>query len=437
MPRSSYAMPVIHRKTLTNGLRAVCVAMPHLHSAEVAVYIKSGSSNDPAGCSGVAHFLEHILFRGTTEYPSSLQLETAFEEIGGNVNATTDEECTCYFSRVHPTRTAAAIELFSSMLLRPTLSQIETEKRIITEEALEDLNEQGEEINTHNLTSRIFWPGHPLGQSTVGTLESIAALTVDDLRTYMALNYVPSNALIVAAGPLEPDSFFSAVESHFGEWPAAQVPGRELWQDPCIDRQPLFVHDSDSQIHLQISFLGIPRRDHRMTECRLLRRILAGGGCSRLHLLLREELGIVYSVDAAIAAYEETGYFSIEMMTAPENLVTAVTSVLKELDRLCRETVPEDELQRVKQGYLFDMDYSVDSPYEMQVRYGWGDMMEVHNSIEDERILIDGLGSDQIRSFAQGLFQRKKMALVAVGPTTGADREKIIALLAEYLDPAL
>ena len=165
------------KKTLSNGLRMVAVEMPHLHSAEIAVYIKAGGRDDPPGKAGLSHFLEHMLFRGTRDFPTSLELETAFEAIGGSVNAATDEESTCYFSRVHPDYVAQGIRLFSSMLLRPTLPGMEIEKRIITEEALEDINERGEEINTHNLASRLLWPGHPLGTPTIGYLETIENFT--------------------------------------------------------------------------------------------------------------------------------------------------------------------------------------------------------------------------------------------------------------------
>src|SRR6266540_2700561 len=113
------------KKTLPNGLRLVAVEMPHLHSAEIAFYLKVGGRNYPAGKAGISHFLEHMLFRGTKEHAGTLELENAFEAIGGSVNAATDEESTCYFSRIHPSQVSEGIKLFSSMLLRPTLPGID------------------------------------------------------------------------------------------------------------------------------------------------------------------------------------------------------------------------------------------------------------------------------------------------------------------------
>ncbi|HEY6874704.1 MAG TPA: pitrilysin family protein [Geobacteraceae bacterium] len=420
------------KKTLPNGLRLVAVEMPHLHNAEIAFYFKVGGRNDPEGKAGISHFLEHMLFRGTEEHPTTLELETAFEAIGGNVNAATDEESTCYFSRVHPRHVPEGIRLFSSMLLRPTLPGIDIEKRIITEEALEDINERGEEINTHNLASRLLWPGHPLGAPTIGYLDTIAGFTRGDLREHLAHFYVPGNAVAVVAGNVRADEALAACEEAFGSWagPAATPPS-----PPVHDQgspQAIFVDDSDSQVHLQLAFRGFARPDRRIMTTRLLRRILCGSGCSRLNLSLREELGIVYSVDAGIAAYEETGSFAIELSTAPENLNLAIREVLRETRRMACEQVAADELQRAKTGYYFDLEYSRDSSYEMQVRYGWGELMRMVREIEEDQAEAAAVDGKAIREAAEALFAPRNLNLVAVGPLKAAARREVETILANY-----
>lgn len=425
-------MIVTHSRTLSNGLRLVAVEMPHLHSTEIAVYIKTGGRNDPPGKEGLSHFLEHMLFRGTAEHPTSMELETAFEVIGGSVNASTDEESTCYFSRVHPEHVAAGLRLFSSMLLRPTLAGMEMEKRIITEEALEDINEQGQEINTHNLASRLLWPGHPLGAPTIGYLDTIAGFTAEDIAAHLRRFYVPTNAVVVVAGALAAEAVFAACGEAFGSWSGREAPPASV--APCRQDAPqhLFVEDSDSQVHLQIAFRAFARCDERLMAARLIRRILCGGGSSRLHLSLREKLGIVYSVDASISAYEETGSFAIELSTAPENLVRAAKEVLLETARLARGLMPADELQRVRQGYYFDLGYSRDSTYEMQVRYGWGELMGLVRSIEEDQAEAAAIDEALIRGTAAQLFSAENLNLVAVGPYGAKAKREIEALLAEY-----
>lgn len=421
------------KKTLSNGLRMVSVEMPNLHSTEVAFYVKVGSRNDPAGKAGLAHFLEHMLFRGTAEHPTSLELETAFEAIGGSVNASTDEECTCYFSKIHPDHVAEGVSLFSSMLLRPSLQGIDIEKRIITEEALEDLNDKGDETNPHTLTSRLLWPDHPLGQPTIGTLESIRSFTRTDLTDHLATYYVPKNCVLVAAGKVRSDRFFAAGESAFGNWQGAPPPPLvPVSTAPDAGPCTLFAADKDSQVHLQLSFRSVARADKRFVAARLLRRILCGGGSSRLHLNLRERLGIVYSVDAYLSGYEETGAFAIDLATAPENLDKAVSELLAETGRLCRGDLDDTELERVRQGYFYDLEYSRDSGYEMQVRYGWGELMGVARDIGDDLAAAAALTAADICEAACELFSSRNLHLVAVGPWRKADRRNIEKILAAY-----
>jgi predicted Zn-dependent peptidase len=419
-------------KTLDNGLRLVAVNMPHLHSAEIAVYLKAGGRNDPPGKSGISHFLEHMLFRGSSEFASNLELEIAFEAIGGSVNAATDEETTCYFSRIHPDQIPEGVRLFSSMLLRPTLDGIEIEKRIITEEALEDINERGDETNPSNLASRLLWPGHPLGMPTIGYLDTIKGFTKEDLQEYLAAFYVPSNALIVAAGKLDPERFFAACQASFSGWsgpePEPLLEARAQQEAP----QSLFVKDSDSQVNLQIAFRGFARKDQRIMGLRLIRRILCGGGSSRLHLSLREKLGIVYSVDASLSAYEETGAFAIELATAPENLLLAVSEVLHEVKSLAFEVIDATELQRVKDGYFYDLEYSADSTYEMQVRYGWGELMSLVRSLEEDRVEAGKIEAAEIMASARAIFAPENLNLVAVGPWKAASKRAVEKLVKEY-----
>jgi len=277
-----------------------------------------------------------------------------------------------------------------------------------------------------------LWPGHPLGTPTIGYLDTIKGFTEADLRSYLAENYVPGNALIVAAGRLDAERFFAACEEQFAAWgggPAqAPLPAAEIQDAP----RTLFVKDSDSQVNLQIAFRGFARRDPRIMGLRLIRRILCGGGSSRLHLALREKLGIVYSVDASLSAYEETGAFAIELATAPENLLLAVSEVLRQVKSLAFEAIGAVELQRVKDGYFYDLEYSADSTYEMQVRYGWGELMSLVRSIEEDRVEAGKIGAAEILESSQALFAPENLNLVAVGPWKAPSRRAVEKLVQEY-----
>jgi len=416
--------------SLANGLRVVSVPLPHLHSVELAVYIKVGARNDPPGRSGLSHFLEHMLFRGTSDYADSLAIETAFEELGGSVNAATDADSTCFYARIHPNHAAQGLAILASMVLRPTLQGVDLERRIIGEEALEDINEQGVVTNPDLVMGRLLWPGHPLGGATVGSLEDIERISESDLRDHLTAWYRPGNAVVVVAGPHDPAAMLAAAQAWFGNWqpqttpPVLPVPTRV--QD---NRRSAFVPDADSQITLQLAFPAFRRDDPRITGLKVLRRLLAGGGCSRLHLKLREELGLVYAVDSAIGAYDETGCITFDCATAPENLTAVIAAILEQLRQVSENPIPPQELERVRTAYLADLDYSRDSVTEMGARYGWGALMGMVRSIDDDQQLVRQVTADQVRGLARHLFQADNRFLAAIGPLEGIDRTTIEGLL--------
>lgn len=420
------------KRTLANGLRILAVRLPHLHSAEITIYLKVGGRHDPPTKEGLSHFLEHMLFRGTADYPTTLELETAFEALGGSVNAATDADSTCFYTRIHPRHAVEGIRIFSSMLLQPTLEGVEVEKRIITEEALEDTNEHGDDINTDNLTSKLLWPNHPLGMPTVGTLHSIAAFTHRDLREHMQRYYAPGNGVVTVVGDIDPEAIFAACEHYLGSWAGGRPPETEPVANGQQSPQLLFVKDQDSQIALQFAFRAFARSDRRLTATRLLRRILCGSGCSRLLMTLRERLGITYSVTAGISAYDETGCFAIDLATAPENLLLAVTEVLREVGTMVTDLVDPDELERVKQSYCYDLDYSRDSTYEMGVRYGWGELMGIRTTIEQDQDECTAVTAEDIRATARCLFAPANLNLVAVGPWKAAAKKEVLKLLQNF-----
>jgi len=424
--------PYLH--TLLNGLRVVCVEMPHLHAAELAVYLKVGGRNDPPGKTGLSHFLEHMLFRGTQDFSSSLEIENAFEAIGGAPNAATDAESTCYYSRIHPDHVRRGMEIFASMLRRPLLTGIEVEKRIITEEAREDLNEQGMEINPDTIVSRLLWPRHPLGMPTIGTLESISSMSQEDLSAHLQAYYRPNAAVVVVSGPVRSQEVFACAETIFGTWQAGTLPPVIPALSRTSSPRMSFVHDSDSQMNLQLAFLGIPRGDSRITALRMLRRVLAGGGSARLYLRLREELGIIYSVEAAIGTYDETGCLAIDLSTAPETLTQAIEVTLEELVRIATEPMPAAELDRVRQSYIFDLEYSQDSTYEMGGRYGWGELMQSVRSIEEDQHAARNTSAADITAIARAIFTPANLRLVAVGPWKKGMKKQVRDIIEHYAE---
>ena len=419
--------------TFANGVRLVTVPMPHLHTAELVCYLAVGGRNESADLSGISHFLEHMIFRGTAEYATSTELERAFEAIGGAVNASTDVETTCFHSRLHPDYLAEGMALFASMLRRPLFKDIEVERRIILEEAREDYNEQGVQVNPDNLMVKLLWPNHPLGESLIGTTKTLQRIDRAALEDYYRRWYVPENLVISACGRVDRDQLRQLVEKEFADWPSATpptvLPAPTTGQE---DPESCWVFDSDSQISLQLAFRLPGRKDVRTLPLRLLRRLLSWGGGARLPLRLREELGLTYAVEANCSVLDDAGYLAIDLSVAPENLQQAVVELFNVLDELRRVPVAQQELAAVVRSYLFDLEFSRDQTESMAVRYGWGAQVDYLRTFEQDCAELQQLTVGQVHQAAIELFINAAMKLVVVGPWTAADRAAVEQLLGSF-----
>ncbi len=419
--------------TLPNGIRLVTVPMPHLHSAEMVCYLAVGGQCETEDYAGISHFLEHMIFRGTADYPTSVLLERAFEAIGGAVNASTDAETTCFHSRLHPGHLGAAVGLFASMLRRPLFNDLDVERRIILEEAREDYNEDGVQINPDNLMAELLWPGHSLGKSLIGSPETLSRIDRRVLTDYYRQWYQPRNLVICACGPIDRQEFHAAVVQEFGDWRAADMAAYEpLPVTAPQGPRTCWVQDSDSQVTIQLAFLLPGRADQRTLTARFLCRLLSWGGGARLPLRLREELGLTYAVDAHCSLMKETGYLSIDLSVAPANLVQAVQETLGVLTELREQPVSQAELYGAVRNYLFDLEFSKDQTEAQAVRYGWGLQADYLRTSEEDRQFVKQFTPEDLQQVVAEILVRDRLHLVVVGPWKDTDREKVEALLTGY-----
>ncbi len=426
-------MPEFFLDTLANGLRLLTVEMPHLHSVELSCSLGVGSRHESPQLSGISHFLEHMLFRGSKDYPSSQDLESRFEAIGGNINAATDSETTCYHSRLHPDHVDDGLQLLASMLQRPLLSDIDTERKIIFEEAQEDLNQDGQVISPDLLMNSLLWPDHPLSQPTIGTLDSITAIDGAALHSHHSRYYTPANTVIALAGCIDRSAALAAATEAFGEWRgAAASPPRHLTGRPTTGPASCWVADADSQLNLQLAFRVPGRHDSDTPALRMLRRVLSGGGTTRLMQRLRENLGLTYNAEAHLSLFDECGAFAVDLAVTPENLLPAISELLLIFEELAQEQVGDGELARVLANYLFDLEFSHDHADLLAARYGWGLTTGFLRSLEDERLESSALRPEQMLSAAQSHFSAANLHLVVVGPFSDDDRRQVEQRLAAY-----
>ncbi len=436
MPEPSAVVPPcgeFQSDLLPNGLRVVTVEMPHLHGAEMICYVSVGSRNERQENAGISHFLEHLLFRGTGDFNSGEKLEQAFDGVGGSVNASVDAETTCFFSRFHPAYLDRTVFLFSSLLRRPLFLDVEIERRIILEEALEDLNDKGEIICTEQLIAGLCWPDHPLSLPTVGTGESLAAIHREHLQAHHRAFYAPGNSLVVVAGRVQRDEVVAAVDRHFGDWnPPWSAP--VLSPPPAVAPGPRFawVRHAESQVEVQLAFQVPGQKDVPQVSLKILRRILAGGMSSRLMRRLREELGLVYGVDGNLILFADTGLFSIQLAVAPERMVDTLAETLAVLERICSEPVPGEELARAVSGMLFDLEFSRDQAEELAGRYGWGILAGCLKTLEQERQELLAETPASLLAVTRACLQRDNLRSAVVGPFRSRDRGRFEKLVQAF-----
>ena len=418
---------------LNNGLRLVTVPMDHLHSAEMVAYLAVGGRHETAEQAGMAHFLEHMLFRGTAEFATSQELERAFEALGGAVNASTDVETTCFHSRLHPDHVNEGVSLFASMLRRPRFNDIDIERRIIIEEAREDFNEKGVQINPDNLMVALLWPEHPLGRSLIGTEQSISAIDRELLRQFYRTYYTPENLVLCCCGPVDRAALRQQVEAEFGDWEGTPPPPPlPAPQSVAPGPQSVWVRDSDSQVSVQLAFRLPGHDDPRALQLRVLCRLLSWGGSARLPLRLREELGLTYAVDAHCSLMADAGYLSIDLAVRPENLCPAVRELLLVLEELRQTPVAQTELTATVRSYLFDLDFSRDQPESQTIRYGWGLQADCLRTLETERRDVQQITPALLQQTIRELLRADQLNLVVIGPWDKSDRPKIEKLLRTY-----
>ncbi|MDT8440060.1 MAG: pitrilysin family protein [Desulfuromonadales bacterium] len=419
--------------TLDNGLRVVSVPMPHHHSCEMLVSLAVGSRHESQRQSGISHFLEHLLFKGTVDYRDGLALERAFEAVGGSANAATDSESTTFHSRIHPDHLEKGAALFASLLLRPLLCDLDLERRVILEEALGDLNENGRQVNPDNIVAALLFGAHPLGLPTVGHRTAIQRLNPDQIRRHYQRHYVPANTVMAVAGPVEHARVLAAAEQFFAGWQGAPPPAGKPWQEPPLTAPKLrWVRDAGSQVSLQLAFLLPGRESAHAINLRVLRRLLSWGGMSRLMLRLREQLGLTYAVEAMLAQYADAGLLAIDLAVSPHNLVPAVRAILDLLRELHQDEVGSDELAHLLASYRYDLDYSRDQVDEMALRYAWCELSGCRRTIAADLANLDRVDAAGLQRTAQTLLTPERLCLVAVGPYRPADRRATEQLIAAW-----
>ncbi|HKP54242.1 MAG TPA: pitrilysin family protein [Chloroflexia bacterium] len=409
---------VYSKITLANGLRVVSAQMPHTRSAAVQLYIGVGARHEAARVSGVSHFVEHMVFKGTESRPNPVQISETIEGVGGSMNAATDHEHTNYRALVPSRYFSTALEVLADMLLRARFdpADIEKERAVILEEISSTLDAPGEIVDL--VSDEMIWGKHPLGQDVAGSTRSVKRITRDDLISHVSENYSPSNIVISVAGNVTHETAVREAERLWGGIEDNRAEGVGI-VSPRVEEGPRVrvrrKRTEQSNLILALPALPYTHRDRHVQD--VLDAMLGGGMSSRLFVELRENLGLAYSVGSFLKTYADVGAFGVHAAVDNEQVAPAVRAIIKELYRIRDERVPEVELRKVKEYIKGHTLLSLERSGYVSHWGGWQELMLGRIETIDEVVdHIEEVTSSEVQTLAGRLFNPEAMHLAVVGP---------------------
>lgn len=412
--------PVVESTTLDNGLAITTVALPHLHTAVCAFFVKIGSRFELPADNGLSHFVEHMLFRGTERYPTSLALNTAVEQLGATLHAETGRDYSLFQLAVEPSLVPRAIELLGELLTCPRFSDIERERALILEEINEDYDERGVEINADDIARGLVFGAQPLGQRIIGPRGNVERFSLADVQRHFGAYYVARNANLCVAGPIDHRAVADAAARTLAAIPAgvrAQVPSTAaLPNGPCLRH----VKDSGSQTSLAVLFRAVPEVDPTYVDLIALQRVLDDGMSTRLHYTLADQKGLAYSVHAAIEPLADTALFEIAGATANAKVPTFMRELLALLDGLRHGDITTDELAKARTRYRYETLASLDDAAAMAGWFGGTALYYSPPTLSERLRQIAAIGIDQVVEVARRVLAPENLAVAAVGSLSRA-----------------
>ncbi len=408
---------MFHRTTrLPDGPRVISARLPGSRSVSIAAYVLAGSRQEAPGEVGVAHFMEHLTFKGTAAYPSSRAISEAIEGVGGAANAATDRESTVYWVRVPRRRTETAMRVVGELVIRPVLADadIESERTVIVEEVRSYRDDPAEYCQL--LMGQALFGTGALGREICGEEEDVRALPAQAIRDFWSARYRPSNIVVAVAGDVDHEEAVSLVSGAFGRGdgaPSGFDPAPAL---PAGQRVLTGRRDT-TQAQLAI---GLPalRRDHPDTwNLSLLNTILGDGMSSRLFLGVREEKGLAYDVSSGLMEYADAGALEISAGVDPASLPAAIEAILFELARMAREQVPDEELAKAKAYLSGGLELRMDDTRHLASWLGGQESLHDRVYTLDEALAaVDDVTPEAIQRVAQELIRDDALRMAAVAP---------------------
>ena len=408
---------IFSQERLTNGAQLAVAHMPHVESVSVGFWLAVGGRQESRRQNGIFHFLEHMLFKGTTRR-SARAISEAIEGVGGYLNAFTAEEMTCYYARASASHLPLVVDVLSDMLLRATFpaSEIERERGVIQEE-IRMYEDQPSQV-AQDIASTLLWPNHPLGQPLLGTASTVERIRRRDLLGFRRKFYHAGNLCITVAGKTDLPEVKELLRPLLRQFPT----GPRAMFKPAARRQsaPRFqvVRKATEQTQFVVGMRGVSRHDPRRPAFRLMSVMLGENMSSRLFQNVREKHGLAYSISTGANYYQETGSFFINAGVENSKTAQAIKLTLQTVRQLARRAPSARELRRAKEYTYGQIHLNLESTDSQMMWLGEG-LLGHNRVINPDKLIrqIELVTPEEVRAAAALLVHDERLNIAVVSPT--------------------
>ena len=405
---------MINRITLENGVRIICEKIPHVRSVSVGIWVGAGSRNEKKEINGISHFIEHMLFKGTKKR-SAKEIAESIDSIGGQINAFTGKECTCYYTKTLDTHIDIAIDVLTDMFFNSVFSEkdIDIERKVVLEEI--SMYEDSPEDLVHDYLSETVWENDAIGMPILGTYESLHNIERDTIVNYISEHYLPENTVIAVAGNFDDNVLIDIVKKNFGSWYSDRKPVKQFEKANFKVSNRIKQKDIE-QVHICLGFEGIEHGNDDLYSLLAINNVFGGGMSSRLFQKIREERGLVYSIYSYPSSYCNAGLFTIYAGMNPEHRDTFLKLVMEEIKILIKHGISEEELAKSKEQLKGSYILGLESTSSRMNSLGKSELM-LGKVYTPEEVLkkIDEVNNEIVREIIEKVFQMEKMSIAVVG----------------------
>lgn len=421
--------------TLGNGLRVVVAPQPQLHRAHVALYVRVGSRFETAPTNGLSHFLEHMLYRGTPSLGTAHEVNHAFESLGGYLYAATQTDFGVFSVTAPAESVGETSKLFGEVLAQPTFNDIEIEKGIVCEEILEDLDDEGRQVDADNLSRELIYPTHPLGYTITGDEKRVRSFDLPMLRKHHARHYNAANSVLAFSGAVDPDECIALAERCFSQLPKGEIVQAEAPVHTQKKPRLEIVENVSSQTELRVCFRAVPERSEHRAAMDMLMRILDDGMSTRLYHRICDSKGLCYDVGASFDGYEDDGI--LDFMAGVQHARTSVVTreIVELLCDLAKHGPTDKELDKAKKRNAWEVRTIFDSPEDLAGFYAGGLLFDRFETPEQRLAANSAVTPQRLREMAELLAQPDRLNVLAVGLLEDGEDDRLEDVVKGFKGP--